>query len=304
MTNGEHGLKNDDDLPPYPLPNVLFRHSNHFEDTLMRTIIAVIALILFLSSCRSDEGPVVPNPELKESLHGKTMTLPDTASVPDSIMTAFTDDAYRIVQDYQYKNPVFSNRYDIPEEYMRTVLNGLLHIYLSASKERDTVISIYRIHRYNRNNRVLFLNMDTSNILYQHWASNSNTSGVYELDTFLTGISMSVNMLRNDQGVIIQTMLKAQRPLNLDLVISYFSTLFRSRQWAGSILVPITDGPTYTNNLTMIWTTTYANRIVYRFIVGSTPFEDYGNREYVFAVLFNGTVQFLGAHGIAPPYPN
>jgi hypothetical protein len=177
---------------------------------------AAIVILAATAACDSVTGPG----------ESEFPTLPPVsdAVLPDSIRAAYRDDAIRLALRYvESVSAAPITPVEPPAQLVRTLLDGLAHVYRFPHPARDTVVDVLRIHTFpNPQLYELIVGVDTTFAWVREWRAGNRLTGEPAIDALLQQYRLNVREYYpwlSGHAVV----LRSAEPLNMNALARRFS---------------------------------------------------------------------------------
>jgi hypothetical protein len=227
---------------------------------------------------------------------GKTITQPDDSAIPDSTKLLYWEDAGLLaLRDVQADSAAKYSLIEIPDELMRLYYAGLIHIYQAEKiPERDSVVSMYKIHMYSTISlHSLLVGVDSSKEWTRAWRNGRRLTGNAQVDDLMERYSLELDGYYSWPDLQL-AVLRSQRPLNILALGQSFGKV------SGVIYAEPNGMGGDGNNITASIQPEFL-RYVFSVGYGDCPAGCIARHFWEFQVRYDGEVTFVRSYGFPPP---
>lgn len=227
---------------------------------------------------------------------GKTITRPDDSAIPDSTKLLYWEDAGLLaLRDVQADSAAKYSLIEIPDELVQLYYAGLIHIYHAEKiPERDSVVSLYKIHMYSTISlHSLLVDVDSSKEWTRAWRNGRRLTGNAQVDELMERYSLELDGYYSWPDLQL-AVLRSQKPLNI-------LALGRSFGKVSGVIYAEPNGVMGDgNNITASIQPEFL-RCVFSVGYGDCPAGCIARRFWEFQVGYDGKVTFVRSYGSPPP---
>jgi len=216
------------------------------------------------------------------------MSPADDTLLSDSLKNVFIEDGYRLaLESFLSEDPANNNIIEIPDSLFKDFYNGLIHIYNTASAERDSIFDRYFIHSAPEPVFHEFIViLDSTPSWLEKWMYDITPVGNQLVDSLLQNYSLEI--LSYSESTIDNWLLLNCNQFNNILALA---NLFKELDHVTNV------SPNVRGNYDGFWSKDIQAKkendsIVYKFIYINDEFKSIG--PWYFSVKYDGEVIYRG----------